>query len=525
MSALIMQHLFSSNFSYPENDAIFLDVFEHELRHIGDIPVPLKRLAMDPSLLLPPPTASGIVNKSSPSTSREGQKIPVRIDRFRRMPQSQVEHTQHAIEVFLLVHIWLESLLRVRSGESNRSLHLEASKSLLNNANADNSQLFSPRLSVDLSLVPGLAGLGDVPDPKVTLVHKAGDKLDLSSEALIGCTVESKGSHEKRFLVNYSQQLVLVEPDSKQIGWGVITFIGSLQDLEATCDPADSRCLHVNINQPGHLSSVACYEPPNGSNQRLSSKPLLCARFLFEDHIRCMTARQMLLRGREMARETKLRKIATLLDFSPQFIRDTFLGPGSGYNSASTFSNFEISSRAVAHGRFGVSSLSSASNTTDLSSGWSSRGLAPTTVRQHIPNRDPGAFLLERQNRLRSNRSYPDGDLSEGRLTLITLASRSNRSGSRQDKDDQNGIDPQSVSPSTANQKSGTNPVSFHVQPLLQQPVSPSLHSPRFTIMPPPDEESVPMNAPFSSPSIKPSSRSDNSVNTACISPRHSRLV
>ncbi|KAF6776124.1 hypothetical protein AHF37_07261 [Paragonimus kellicotti] len=51
-----------------------------------------------------------------------------------------------------------------------------------------------------------------------------------------------------------------------------------------------------------------------------------------------MTARQMLIRGRELARQTKLRKIATLLDFSPQFLRETFVFGGAtgamGYSSS-----------------------------------------------------------------------------------------------------------------------------------------------------------------------------------------------
>ncbi|KAA0197269.1 hypothetical protein FBUS_10840, partial [Fasciolopsis buskii] len=153
-----------------------------------------------------------------------------------------------------------------------------------------------------------------------------------------------------------------------------------------------------------------------------------------------------------------------LLDFSPQFIRDTFLGPGSGYNSASS-SNFEPVTRAVVHSRIGVSGLSYASNTADLSSGWNARGLAPTTVRPHLPNRDPGAFLLERQSRLRSNRSYPDGDLSDGRLTLMTLANRAVRSGPKQEKDDQNNADSQSMCPSATDYKGLTNPISFHGQP------------------------------------------------------------
>lgn len=133
---------------------------------------------MDSSLLLPPPTTSA-ANKSSPSSSRGGPTNPLQTDRFRRMPESQLEHTQHAIEIFLLVHIWLESLLRVRSAEISQNSHLEAPKTLSNNAHPEGNHLFSTRLPVDVTLVPGLAGLGDVPDPKVTLVHKAGDKLDL----------------------------------------------------------------------------------------------------------------------------------------------------------------------------------------------------------------------------------------------------------------------------------------------------------------------------------------------------------
>ncbi|VDP86163.1 unnamed protein product [Echinostoma caproni] len=239
------------------NDAIFLDLFEHELRLMRCLPTSLKKLAMDPSLLIPPTTASVLLEKSpsttsfsssssrSSSISNLAQNNHTQIERSKRLPQSQMEHTQHAIGVYLLLHIWLESLLRVRSGEVNRSSQFEPSKLPSDNAAPDIEHLFSSRLPVDLASVPGLAGLGDVPDPKITLVHKTGDKLDLSSEALIGCTVESKGSHEKRFLVNYSQQLVLVEPDSKQMGWGVITFIGPLQVNHSSTFPGFlSKCIN-----------------------------------------------------------------------------------------------------------------------------------------------------------------------------------------------------------------------------------------------------------------------------------------
>ena len=36
-------------------------------------------------------------------------------------------------------------------------------------------------------------------------------------------------------------QIVLVEPDSTRLGWGVATFVGFLQDLEVVTDKDDSR--------------------------------------------------------------------------------------------------------------------------------------------------------------------------------------------------------------------------------------------------------------------------------------------
>ncbi|VDP79069.1 unnamed protein product [Echinostoma caproni] len=181
-----------------------------------------------------------------------------------------------------------------------------------------------------------------------------------------------------------------------------------------------------------------------------------------------------------------------LLDFSPQFIRDTFMGTGSGYGPVSSFPSLDSASRAMAQGRISSQGLPGA----DLSSGWSPRGIAPTSGR-HLTNRDPGTFLLERQSRLRINRSYPDGDLSEGRMTLITLAGRSLRSGSRQDKDDHMSTDSHSKSPTAPN----------HL-PLLQQPIASALQSPKFTILPPPDEVNHPIGASPSSVSNKSSSSS-----------------
>lgn len=85
----------------------------------------------------------------------------------------------------------------------------------------------------------------------------------------------------RRFLVIDVMQLILVEPDTKRLGWGVAKLVGFLQDIEVTGDKDDSRCLHITIHRP--LSSTTS-----------SRVPLLSAKFIFDDNIRCMAAKQRL---------------------------------------------------------------------------------------------------------------------------------------------------------------------------------------------------------------------------------------
>ena len=74
-------------------------------------------------------------------------------------------------------------------------------------------------------------------------------------------------------------------------------------------DKDDSRCLHVNVLRPtsiiGGAAAAASRPPP---------RPLLSARFIFDDHIRCMAARQRLVKGRLRARQRKMQMIARLLE-------------------------------------------------------------------------------------------------------------------------------------------------------------------------------------------------------------------
>lgn len=105
---------------------------------------------------------------------------------------------------------------------------------------------------------------------------------------LIACTVVYKdGTKMRRFLVIDILQLILVEPDTKRLGWGVSKLVGFLQDIEVAGDKDDSRCLHITIHRP--ISGA--------STNRV---PLLNAKFVFDDNIRCMAAKQRLTKVRKL---------------------------------------------------------------------------------------------------------------------------------------------------------------------------------------------------------------------------------
>ena len=58
----------------------------------------------------------------------------------------------------------------------------------------------------------------------ITRVNLSTDNSDL-----IACTVVTKDQRNRRFLVVDLYQMILVEPDSKKLGWGVVKFAGHLQ--------------------------------------------------------------------------------------------------------------------------------------------------------------------------------------------------------------------------------------------------------------------------------------------------------
>lgn len=148
---------------------------------------------------------------------------------------------------------------------------------------------------------------------------------------LIACTVISKdNTKQRRFLVIDLLQLILVEPDAKLLGWGVAKFVGYLQDVEVVGDKDDSRCLHITVHRGGATHNRS---------------PLLSAKFLFDDHIRCMAAKQRLTKGRSKARQKKMYQIAQLIEMSGQAVDSPVYAVAGMRSGSSSLSGGQTRSR------------------------------------------------------------------------------------------------------------------------------------------------------------------------------------
>uniref|UniRef100_A0A8C4QRE3 C-type lectin domain containing 16A n=1 Tax=Eptatretus burgeri TaxID=7764 RepID=A0A8C4QRE3_EPTBU len=182
---------------------------------------------------------------------------------------------------------------------------------------------------------------------------KSEDVLDLNNSDLLSCVVCGRDAVRlRRFLVVDIYQMLLVEPDAKRLGWGVVRFSGLLQDLQVTGDKDDHRVLHVTIHRPA-------------STPHARPLPVLQAAFEFDDHIRCMAAKQRLAKGRLRARHIKMQRITALLELpiqpSPELI-----GMVGRSSSGPAYLSFNHPFRFIEGARRGLSSTSNAtSSSTD----------------------------------------------------------------------------------------------------------------------------------------------------------------
>uniref|UniRef100_A0A0K0DN33 FPL domain-containing protein n=1 Tax=Angiostrongylus cantonensis TaxID=6313 RepID=A0A0K0DN33_ANGCA len=137
------------------------------------------------------------------------------------------------------------------------------------------------------------------------LAVEVGDCINLNNSDLLSCVVVIKNERFSRFLVTDRLQLILVEPDNRKAGWAIVRFVGLLQVcLSNSLKPInDDISIILHTKNPSTMKMSGFYK----------RQALLTARFVFDDHIRCMAAKQRLTKGRQTARDLKLQAICDLL--------------------------------------------------------------------------------------------------------------------------------------------------------------------------------------------------------------------
>ncbi|KRY11339.1 Protein CLEC16A, partial [Trichinella patagoniensis] len=124
--------------------------------------------------------------------------------------------------------------------------------------------------------------------------------LTRSNSDLLACTVIHDDNNRcHQFLVVGNAQLYFVEPDSSKVGWGVVRFVGQLQSCEVRTEK-DNRALLLMVHSAK-------------SRLNTTKSPLFAAKLLFDDHIRCMAAKQRLTKGCSQSRKYRLVAICDLL--------------------------------------------------------------------------------------------------------------------------------------------------------------------------------------------------------------------
>jgi len=252
--------------NFYKSEEIFLDMFEDEYR-AATRPAPKVELVLSDASLLLPPTVTPLTG----------------IDFTKRLPCGEVERARRSIRTFF----------KLRQLSLDIQGHLETKL-----------PLSSPDSCVQVQDVLDLNN-SDLLAVTVTPNTSTSKQQPTSTSAGGGGGL----TKQRRFLVVDVYQIVLVEPDATRLGWGVATFVGFLQDLEVVTDKEDSRCLHVTVHSPRSSSGVASLHVPASR-----TVPLLSATFTFDDHIRCMAAKQRLTKGRIKARQRKMHQIAKLLE-------------------------------------------------------------------------------------------------------------------------------------------------------------------------------------------------------------------
>ncbi|XP_028967494.1 protein CLEC16A [Galendromus occidentalis] len=325
-----------------KSEEIFLDMFEEEYEQLKGINV--EYLTMDGNLLLPPI-----------GTPMSG------MDFHKRLPCGEVERAIRAIRAFFLIrHLCLE---------------LHGEKEL------------------------------ELPLTKEAELVKVDQILDLTNNDLVGCNVinTKDGSKVKRFMVIDSTQIILVEPEASRLGFGVVKLAGLLQDIEVTGDQNDSRALNITIHRSCSTKIGSMATHSKSTLRPPKRPPLLAAKFIFDDHIRCMAAKQKLSKGRLRARQKKMQQIAKLLDMNISSTSPSGAPSGVGPLSANHRKLARSGSGSTSSESSQMASRGSATEYAfyEAQKSFGSNRLVEVTVRPKIPGSAVPAFSNRNQDKKR----------------------------------------------------------------------------------------------------------------------------
>jgi protein CLEC16A len=138
-----------------------------------------------------------------------------------------------------------------------------------------------------------------------------GECMDLTNCDLIACyvTMQKDQSKQRRFMVINAWQLIIIEPDSQRLGWGVAKYAVQLQQIDVNADKDDSRSLLIQVHSThSRLNGYA------------SNKGPMTLRCVFDDHIRSVAAKNRLLKGKKAVKQRKMAEIAKLIELPLEFL-------------------------------------------------------------------------------------------------------------------------------------------------------------------------------------------------------------
>uniref|UniRef100_A0A0N4ZUZ3 FPL domain-containing protein n=1 Tax=Parastrongyloides trichosuri TaxID=131310 RepID=A0A0N4ZUZ3_PARTI len=145
-------------------------------------------------------------------------------------------------------------------------------------------------------------------------IVEVGDRIQTEHVDLVNCTlITEKKITKNLFLVTDQFQLIFVEPQSKL---GIVRYVGFLKDVKSFGITNDSKSLQIivedsrkNIVSKPMKNTVSSL---NKEGVTLPSNLLFNGKVRFDDHIRCMTTKQRLDKGRAAARKFLIGHIADI---------------------------------------------------------------------------------------------------------------------------------------------------------------------------------------------------------------------